>query len=233
MKHTGREIVNIYKDMLIIVNSFKENENIIEDNKVLEKAKDIVTRLGNVLAENRMEVIIKEAQGIEDMLNGELSKYSSCEVFNCIERCLDSMESAAAEAIDSMLEQASAAETERENSLLIIDNDSVVMSILTSRYKSKGYDVFCATSLDEAEEILREKKIRIVLTEFYMPGSTCSDIIKRIGRIDSSVRIIVLSSQKTEDNISAALKSGAADYIVKPFSPVELDLRIEKLLLIR
>jgi len=56
------------------------------------------------------------------------------------------------------------------------------------------------------------------------------ELIKKIREKDSKIPIIVLSSQKNEDYIKRTLDLGADDYVVKPFSPVELDSRIKKLL---
>jgi DNA-binding response OmpR family regulator len=45
-----------------------------------------------------------------------------------------------------------------------------------------------------------------------------------------NIPVIILSSQKNESSVNRLLKLGAVDYIYKPFSPIELDARLEKLL---
>jgi two-component system, cell cycle response regulator len=115
-----------------------------------------------------------------------------------------------------------------ERSLLFIDSDRIILGILASRYKSKGYEVNSAQSVEEAMDILENKNIDVVVTELFMPGLTGAEIIKGIKKVSQSVKIIVLSAQNSENYISASFKSGADDYISKPFSPVELDLRIQR-----
>ncbi|KZL92148.1 response regulator [Clostridium magnum] len=116
----------------------------------------------------------------------------------------------------------------QRNSLLFVDDDKIIMSILTTRYRNKGYEIFSAESGEKALEIFNNNHIDIIITDYYMPNMAGDEFIKRVRRINSKVKIIVLSGQKNEEYIKRALDLGADDYITKPFSPVELDLRIRK-----
>lgn len=115
-------------------------------------------------------------------------------------------------------------------SILFIDSDRIILGILSSRYKNKGYEVSNAQSIEEAVEILARKNIDVVVTELFMPGLTGPEVIKTIKKVNEDVKIIVLSTQNTENYITTSFKAGADDYIAKPFSPVELDLRIQRFL---
>lgn len=116
----------------------------------------------------------------------------------------------------------------QRNSLLFVDDDKIIMSILTTRYRNKGYEIFSAESGEKALEIFNNNHIDIIITDYYMPNMAGDEFIKRVRRINSRVKIIVLSGQKNEEYIKRALDLGADDYVTKPFSPVELDLRIRK-----
>lgn len=118
----------------------------------------------------------------------------------------------------------------RRKSILILDEDKVMLTILGSRYKNKGYQIFTSENEESMEEILRENIIDIVITDLLMAGTTGSELICKIRKHDKNIKIIILSSQKNEGFMEMALSSGADDYISKPFSPVELDLRIRRLL---
>ncbi|SHF28260.1 response regulator [Caloramator proteoclasticus] len=114
--------------------------------------------------------------------------------------------------------------------ILFIDDDRIILSILKSRYKNKGYNVFIASDGLEALEILKENDIDLVVTDYYLKLMNGDELIKKIRENNRDIPIIVLSSQKNEDYIKRTLDLGADDYVVKPFSPVELDSRIKKLL---
>ncbi len=114
--------------------------------------------------------------------------------------------------------------------LLFVDDDKIILSILKSRYKNKGYNVFTASDGIEALEILKSSDIDLVVADYYLKIMNGDELIKKIREKDSKIPIIVLSSQKNEYYIKRTLDLGADDYVVKPFSPVELDSRIKKLL---
>lgn len=114
--------------------------------------------------------------------------------------------------------------------ILFVDDDKIIISILKSRYKNKGYNVFTASDGTEALEILDNNRIDLVVTDFYMKLMNGDELIKNIRQRDREISIIVLSSQKNEEYIKRTLDLGADDYILKPFSPVELDSRIKKLI---
>lgn len=114
--------------------------------------------------------------------------------------------------------------------ILFVDDDKIILSILKSRYKNKGYNVFTASDGTEALEIIDNNKIDLVVTDYYMKLMNGDELIKNIRQRDREISIIVLSSQKNEEYIKRTLDIGADDYVLKPFSPVELDSRIKKLI---
>lgn len=121
-------------------------------------------------------------------------------------------------------------EISNKKSILIVDDDRIILSILTARYKNKGYEVYSAENGEEAVEIFKTRNIDLIITDYFMPGMSGHEVIRNIRQINKRVKILVLSAQKTETYVDNALKAGADDYIAKPFSPVELDLRIERFL---
>lgn len=123
----------------------------------------------------------------------------------------------------------SSIEDDAKKSILILDEDEILLSILKTRYIHKGYEVFTTNNYDNAMNVICEKNIDLIITDFSIPGIGCAELIKSSQNINKSLKIIVLSSQRNENCIEIALNAGADDYITKPFSPVELDLRIHKL----
>lgn len=118
----------------------------------------------------------------------------------------------------------------RLKNLLFVDDDKIIISILKSRYSNKDYNVFTASDGTEALDIIESNNIDLVVTDFYMKLMNGDELIRKIKEKHKNISIIVLSSQKNEDYIKRTLDLGADDYIIKPFSPVELDSRIKKLL---
>lgn len=117
-----------------------------------------------------------------------------------------------------------------EKSILILEDDKVISSILSTRYTNKGYKVFTAEDVEEAQGIIEKEEIDLVITDYIVPGVTGVELIKTLKSINKSLKVIVLSSQKNERIVESALKAGADDYLVKPFSPIELDSRLSRLI---
>ncbi len=117
--------------------------------------------------------------------------------------------------------------------ILFLDDDKIILSILSSRYKNKGYEVHTFKDAYEALDFIKEKPMDVVVTDFYMPNMQGDTFIKELRKFNSTVKVMVLSGQKSEELMERVWMAGADDYLAKPFSPVELDLRIRKLLNIR
>lgn len=115
-------------------------------------------------------------------------------------------------------------------SLLIIDEDKVMLSVLSSRYKNKGYTVYSVENEASLDKVLQDNPIDLVITEFMLAGITGNELIKKLKNSNRGIKIIVLSAQKNENFIEMAFNTGADDYIAKPFSPIELDSRVRRLI---
>ncbi len=118
----------------------------------------------------------------------------------------------------------------KRHKIVFLDDDKIILSILGSRYKNKGYEVYTMKDPYEALDFIKENSIDLVVTDFYMPNMQGDTFIKEIRKFNNAIKIVVLSGQKGEELMERVWKLGADDYLSKPFSPVELDLRIKKLL---
>ncbi|SHH14229.1 diguanylate cyclase (GGDEF) domain-containing protein [Thermosyntropha lipolytica DSM 11003] len=145
-------------------------------------------------------------------------------------RAKDALSRAKIEGKSRVVSDSESFKQSRNKNILFVDDDKIILSILKSRYKNKGYNVFTALDGTEALEILENNKIDLVVTDYFMKLMNGDELIKNIRQKDKEIAIIVLTSQKNEEYIKRALDLGADDYIIKPFSPGELDSRIKKLI---
>ena len=115
----------------------------------------------------------------------------------------------------------------KEKNILIVDEGQSISSILVSRYKNKGYGVYRAISAENTLEILNSSIIHLLIIDFKL-FTDLMDLKNNFGL--STIKSIVLSSLKNENSLEFAFKNGVDEYIKKPFSIIELDLKVEKLL---
>ncbi|MFA9388880.1 MAG: response regulator transcription factor [Prolixibacteraceae bacterium] len=116
--------------------------------------------------------------------------------------------------------------------ILVVD-DKPSISDLIVQLLHKKYDV--NTKLDGLEALswLQEGNIPdLILTDLQMPNVDGIELIKKVKASGyfSDIPIIVLSSKDSSKDRVECLKLGAEDYIMKPFNPEELLIRIEKVL---
>jgi two-component system NarL family response regulator len=101
--------------------------------------------------------------------------------------------------------------------ILIVDDHPVVLAGLTSMLGTQaGIEVSgSASSGEEALEILRVKPTDLLLLDLRMPGMSGIDTLHALKRIKSSVRVIILTSFETDEDIYRAVQAGAQGYLLK------------------
>ncbi|HVG41356.1 MAG TPA: response regulator [Chitinophagaceae bacterium] len=108
--------------------------------------------------------------------------------------------------------------------ILIIDDDDEDVEILSDAFKKIGLDkMHYEQSAEKALIYLKglqnsEDLPKIIITDYYLSGSTGVDFIKLLKGLDAfkHIPVIVLSMQRTEKEIQKFIEMGAADYLVKP-----------------
>lgn len=111
--------------------------------------------------------------------------------------------------------------------ILIVDDDDQIRLLLGEFLIKKGFVVSIASSTAECEKILGYFKVDLTILDLMMPKETGIDFLKRY---DIGVPTIMLSALSDVEDRIEGLKSGADDYLGKPFEPKELLLRIERIL---
>ena len=108
--------------------------------------------------------------------------------------------------------------------ILIADDESDIVSMLGSFFESKGFRVLPASNGAEALKQV-EKQPDIILLDINMPGTDGLEVCKRI-RDHISCPILFLTARIEDTDKVKGFAVGGDDYIVKPFSLVELDARV-------
>ncbi len=116
-----------------------------------------------------------------------------------------------------------------KNHLLIVEDELMVQGLLALHLKGEGYAVSVAATGKEMLAILEKEFIDLILLDLNLPDEDGLVLARRM-RSRSTVPIIVLTARKDMDNRLGALKIGVDGYMVKPYEPRELILKIQNLL---
>jgi two-component system OmpR family response regulator len=118
-----------------------------------------------------------------------------------------------------------AASPEAPQSVLVVEDDAVIRSLILRTLRENGYESHGASSGFQMGDVLAQNRIDLVLLDVMLPGPSGFDLCRDIRRT-SEVPIIMLSARGEESDRLVGLELGADDYISKPFSTRELIARI-------
>ena len=113
--------------------------------------------------------------------------------------------------------------------ILLVDDDSALLSVLARRMTREGYDVRTAPSGYAALSALEKGWPALIVADLMMPGMDGFELCRRIKRM-ADLPIIVLSAVDASESKVRALEEYAEDYITKPFDPDELVARVQRVL---
>lgn len=114
--------------------------------------------------------------------------------------------------------------------VLVVEDDPTVSSVVAAYLHDAGLDARIAPDGHAAERTWREWHPDVVVLDLMLPGRDGLDVLRRRRSDGDPTLVVVLSARSDEDDRVAGLEVGADDYLVKPFSPRELVLRITGLL---
>ncbi|MCE5270104.1 response regulator [bacterium] len=113
-------------------------------------------------------------------------------------------------------------------SILVVDDQRLPRTILSTNLKESGYTVWEADSGKKALELLRGQAIDLVLLDLFMPDMDGFEVLEQI-KSDSLIRnipVVIVSGNEDMESIRRCIKMGAADHVFKPFDPVLLHARL-------
>lgn len=115
--------------------------------------------------------------------------------------------------------------TNRNETILIVEDDSQIHNFMAYTLKQEGFACFIAKTAQIAMTTLISQKIDLMILDMGLPDFDGMEVIKKV-RGWSEMPIIVVSARDQDKDKVAALDAGADDYLTKPFSAAELMARI-------
>jgi DNA-binding NtrC family response regulator len=114
--------------------------------------------------------------------------------------------------------------------LLVVDDSADTRELLQRNLTSKGYEVLSATDVDEALSILRSAAVDVVITDLKMPGASGLDLVRHVRENLRQTEVMMITGYPSIDVAVAAVKSGAEEYLTKPFTKEELFAAVERVI---
>ena len=110
--------------------------------------------------------------------------------------------------------------------ILIVEDDDLINNMIREAMENSGYSCIQAFSGTEGVLLAKTENIDLVILDLMLPGKNGEEVIKEIIDI-KNIPVIIVSAKDGIDSKVELLRSGADDYITKPFDIKELEVRVE------
>lgn len=113
--------------------------------------------------------------------------------------------------------------------ILVVDDEKEIVNLVSIYLQNDGFTVFKAYDGEEALDMFAQKKIDLIILDLMMPKLDGMEVCRRL-RETNTVPILMLSAKAEDMDKVLGLMTGADDYMIKPFNPLELIARVKSLL---
>ncbi len=114
--------------------------------------------------------------------------------------------------------------------ILIADDDPTVLALLKAALENFGMECSTATDGQAALDTLRQQPIHAAVLDLNMPVMDGYQVLTALRAHKLAVRVMILTARQQENDVIRGFSLGADDYVVKPFSPLEIVARLKRLL---
>jgi DNA-binding response OmpR family regulator len=116
--------------------------------------------------------------------------------------------------------------------VLVADDEEDIRALVAFRLRRAGYDVITAADGAEALTLATTRRPDLIVLDMMMPKATGLEVTRSLREQDSTrdIPVILLTARAQEADVASGFAAGADDYVKKPFSPMDLQLRVQALL---
>jgi two-component system, OmpR family, alkaline phosphatase synthesis response regulator PhoP len=113
--------------------------------------------------------------------------------------------------------------------ILVVEDEQDILELVRYHLTRENYQVFCASSGEEALRIAASETLNLMILDLMLPGIDGLEVARRVKNNPrtQNIFIVILTAKGSEADIVTGLELGADDYITKPFSPRVLLARIK------
>ncbi len=117
--------------------------------------------------------------------------------------------------------------------ILIVEDEAKMRRLLELNLGEDGFSTFSAGDAETGLKLLRENAVDLVVTDLKLPGMSGLEFLHAVKRQNAALPVVVMTAFGTVETAVEAMKAGASDYVLKPFSLTEMRLKIRKELDVR
>ena len=119
-----------------------------------------------------------------------------------------------------------------DSTVLVVDDDPVILKLLEVNFEMEGFTVLVARDGQEGIDVATRDQPDLVVSDIMMPKKSGLELVVALksDASTSEIPIILLSAKAQNADVRSGLEAGADDYVTKPFEPLDLVDRVNRLL---
>jgi DNA-binding NtrC family response regulator len=117
--------------------------------------------------------------------------------------------------------------------ILIVEDEAKMRRLLELNLSEEGWSTFSAGDAEEGLKILGREAIDLILTDFKLPGMNGLEFLQSIRKVNTEAPVILMTAYGSVETAVEAMRNGASNYVLKPFSLEEIKLVVRKELDVR
>ena len=118
----------------------------------------------------------------------------------------------------------------RRSSVLLVDDDVLILQTIGMALEKEGYEVKTAESGEAALVLLRKRSFDLLITDLVMDAIDGIALLKKAKKLIPEIKVIILTAYGSITSTIDALRLGADDFLLKPCEPEEIFFRLQKCL---
>ena len=117
--------------------------------------------------------------------------------------------------------------------ILIVEDEPKMLRLLELNLVDDGYTTRTASTAENGLKVLASDRVDLVLSDVKLPGMNGLEFLQAVKRINAAIPVVMMTAYGTVESAVEAMKDGASDYVLKPFSIEEIKLIVRKELEVR
>ena len=113
-------------------------------------------------------------------------------------------------------------------SILIVEDEQKLRRLIELHLSGENFLPHAVPDAETALALLRTQHFDLIVTDFKLPGMNGLEFLQAVKRFDAALPVVVMTAYGTVESAVDAMKAGASDYVLKPFSLAELVMVIRK-----
>ncbi len=114
--------------------------------------------------------------------------------------------------------------------ILLVDDEQKVLDLITFRLQYLGYHVVTAKNGEDALTLVETQRPDLIILDVTMPGLDGLTVCSRLKKSETfrAIPILMLTARSEAEDVNKAMAAGADDYVVKPYDPAVLQMKLQR-----